>query len=191
MGHREEERVVLVGTDQRITSGPAAKTAAFKGRIHGCTRTLRSNVRFLLHRGRRPYMAHGRPHPHQPAGPVSGVKPAMPSLCHLPCKVQGRRHGLEHDPEQSDDASADLALRLPHAHGPAGPRVRAARQDHPRDIALRNPGGRVSAPRPSDQSQPLARHVLRLGVGAEPLREHRKPVAADARTLPASCTCRQ
>jgi hypothetical protein len=58
MGHREEERVVLVGTDQRITSGPAAKTAAFKGRIHGCTRTLRSNVRFLLHRGRRPYMAH-------------------------------------------------------------------------------------------------------------------------------------
>src|SRR5258708_7670376 len=42
MGHREEERVVLVGTDQRITSGPAAKTAAFKRRIHGCTRTLRS-----------------------------------------------------------------------------------------------------------------------------------------------------
>src|ERR1700674_4074514 len=54
----KKERVVLVGTDQRITSGPAAKTAAFKGRIHGCTRTLRSNVRFLLHRGRRPYMAH-------------------------------------------------------------------------------------------------------------------------------------
>ena len=57
MGHREEERVVLVGTDQRITSGPAAKTAALKGLIHGCTRTLRSYVRFLLHRGRRPYMA--------------------------------------------------------------------------------------------------------------------------------------
>jgi hypothetical protein len=31
--------------------------AAFKGRIHGCTRTLRRYVRFLLHRGRRPYMA--------------------------------------------------------------------------------------------------------------------------------------
>ena len=41
------------------TSGPAAKAAAFKGRIHGCTRTLRRNVRFLLHRGRRPYMAPG------------------------------------------------------------------------------------------------------------------------------------
>ena len=27
------------------------------GRIHGCTRTLRRKVRFLLHRGRRPYMA--------------------------------------------------------------------------------------------------------------------------------------
>ena len=26
---------------QRITSRPAAKVAAFKGRIHGCTRTLR------------------------------------------------------------------------------------------------------------------------------------------------------
>jgi hypothetical protein len=28
------------------------------GRIHGCTRTLRRKVRFLLHRGHRPYMAH-------------------------------------------------------------------------------------------------------------------------------------
>ena len=31
---------------------------AFAGRIHGCTRTLRRKVRFLLHRGHRPYMAH-------------------------------------------------------------------------------------------------------------------------------------
>src|ERR1700734_1210648 len=54
---REQQRVVLSGTDQRITSGPAAIMAAFKGRIHGCTRTLRRYVRFLLHRGRRPYMA--------------------------------------------------------------------------------------------------------------------------------------
>jgi len=30
-----------LGLDQRITSGPAAKVAAFKGRIHDCTRTLR------------------------------------------------------------------------------------------------------------------------------------------------------
>jgi len=36
------------GTDQRITSGPAATTAAFRGRIHGCTRTLRGNVLFPL-----------------------------------------------------------------------------------------------------------------------------------------------
>ena len=75
MGHREEERVVLVGTDQRITSGPAAKTAAFKGRIHGCTRTLRSNVRFLLHRGRRPYMAHGRHAGRWATGPLTEVNP--------------------------------------------------------------------------------------------------------------------
>jgi hypothetical protein len=39
--------VLLVGTDQRITSGPAATTAAFRGRIHGCTRTIRGNVRFF------------------------------------------------------------------------------------------------------------------------------------------------
>src|SRR5258708_1202618 len=44
--HASKERVLLVGTDQRITSRPAAKTAALKGRIHGCTRTLRGNVRF-------------------------------------------------------------------------------------------------------------------------------------------------
>jgi hypothetical protein len=30
MGHARKERVVLVGTDQRITSAPAAKRAAFK-----------------------------------------------------------------------------------------------------------------------------------------------------------------
>src|SRR5262245_6550870 len=81
MCHARKERVLLIGTDQRITSGPAARTAALKGRIHGCTRTLRTTARFpsctagavhtwlhpnashnrqipLLHRGRRPYMAH-------------------------------------------------------------------------------------------------------------------------------------
>jgi hypothetical protein len=80
MGHREEERVVLVGTDQRITSGPAAKTAAFKGRIHGCTRTLRRYVRFLLHRGRRPYMAHSRDGGRPSWRPVLGV--VLPPLWH-------------------------------------------------------------------------------------------------------------
>jgi hypothetical protein len=40
--------VLMFGTDQRITSGPAATTAAFKGRIHGCTRTIRGNVRFFF-----------------------------------------------------------------------------------------------------------------------------------------------
>src|SRR6476661_10400132 len=68
MGHARKERVVLFGTDQRITSGPAAMAAASRrrqsskrktGRIHDCTRTLRRYVRFLLHRGRRPYMTQG------------------------------------------------------------------------------------------------------------------------------------
>src|SRR5258708_3237618 len=58
MCHASKERVLLFGTDQRITSGPAATTAAFKGRIHGCTRTIsRKRQILLLHRGRRPYMA--------------------------------------------------------------------------------------------------------------------------------------
>jgi hypothetical protein len=47
MCHASKERVLLVGTDQWITSGPAATTAAFKGRIHGCTRTIRGDVRFF------------------------------------------------------------------------------------------------------------------------------------------------
>src|SRR5712692_9344402 len=47
MCHARKERVLLFRTDQRITSGPAARTAAFRGRIHGCTRTLRKNVRFF------------------------------------------------------------------------------------------------------------------------------------------------
>ena len=47
MGHASKERVVLIGTDQWITSGPAAKAAALKGRIHGCTRTFREKVRFF------------------------------------------------------------------------------------------------------------------------------------------------
>jgi transposase len=63
MCHARKERVLLFGTDQRITSGPAARTAAFRGRIHGCTRTISLKRQiFLLHRGRRPYMAlRGRP----------------------------------------------------------------------------------------------------------------------------------
>ena len=48
-------------TDQWITSGPAARTAALRGRIHGCTRTLRATSNsFPLHRGRRPYMPKSR-----------------------------------------------------------------------------------------------------------------------------------
>src|SRR5215471_18573252 len=47
LGHAQKERVSLFGTDQRITSGPAVKTAALKGRIHDCTRTIRGNVQFF------------------------------------------------------------------------------------------------------------------------------------------------
>jgi hypothetical protein len=43
-----KERVLLVGTDQRITSGPAATTAALRGRIHGCTRIVSQKVQILF-----------------------------------------------------------------------------------------------------------------------------------------------
>src|SRR5262245_14907426 len=37
----------MIGTDQRITSGPAARTAASRGRIHDCTRIVSRKVRFF------------------------------------------------------------------------------------------------------------------------------------------------
>src|SRR5215469_18787563 len=67
MGHARKERVLLIGTDQRITSGPAAKAAASHGAnppsenrsdtwLHP-NASQRSQI-FPLHRGRRPYMTH-------------------------------------------------------------------------------------------------------------------------------------
>src|ERR1700737_483823 len=47
MCHARKERVLLIGTDQRITSGPAARTAASRGWIHGCTRIVSRKVRFF------------------------------------------------------------------------------------------------------------------------------------------------
>src|SRR5271166_7096926 len=62
VGHARKERVLLIGTDQRITSGPAARTAAFGGRIHGCTRTIRRKVRFFSLAPRAPSI-HGTSRP--------------------------------------------------------------------------------------------------------------------------------
>ena len=68
LGQAILERVVLIGTDQRITSGPAATAAASQPRdpserkqavYMAATRTLRrKSDSFPLQRGRRPYMAH-------------------------------------------------------------------------------------------------------------------------------------
>jgi hypothetical protein len=70
MGHATLERVFLFGTRSAdhirasghsgcVVMGPVLHSKT--GRIHGCTRTLRGNVKFFLHRGRRPYMAHHIP----------------------------------------------------------------------------------------------------------------------------------
>src|ERR1700694_1119212 len=48
MCHARKERVLLIGTDQRITSGPAARTAAPRGRIHGCTRIVSRKGQILF-----------------------------------------------------------------------------------------------------------------------------------------------
>src|SRR6266404_118476 len=65
MGHARKERVVLFGTDQRITSGPAAKRPHSKAEYMTAPERFADSqiypnasliVRFLLHRGRRPYM---------------------------------------------------------------------------------------------------------------------------------------
>ena len=46
VGHAKKERVLLFGTDQRITSGSAATTAAFKGRLLGhLTHTITAETR--------------------------------------------------------------------------------------------------------------------------------------------------
>ena len=58
MGQAKKERAKVFGTDQRITSGPAATTAAFTGRIHCCTRTFRSESDSSCTAGRPPYMTH-------------------------------------------------------------------------------------------------------------------------------------
>src|SRR5947209_12056715 len=59
MCHARKERVLVIGTDQRITSGPAARTAASRGRIHGCTRIVSRKVRFFSLAPRAPSI-HGR-----------------------------------------------------------------------------------------------------------------------------------
>src|SRR5262249_41962243 len=46
--HARKERAELIGTDQWITSGPAATPAALRGRIHGCTRIVSRKVRFFF-----------------------------------------------------------------------------------------------------------------------------------------------
>jgi hypothetical protein len=58
MGHASKERVLLIGTDQRITSGPAAKRLHSKaGYMAAPERFAKKSDSFPLHRGRRPYMA--------------------------------------------------------------------------------------------------------------------------------------
>jgi hypothetical protein len=57
MAHAKKERAKVFGTDQRITSGPAAKTAPHSKAGYMAAPNVWLRVRFLLHCGRRPYIA--------------------------------------------------------------------------------------------------------------------------------------
>jgi hypothetical protein len=56
LGHAKKERVSLFGTDQRITSWPAARRPRSKAEYMTAPERFADSLRFLLHRGRRPYM---------------------------------------------------------------------------------------------------------------------------------------
>ena len=58
MCHASKERVRLIGTDQRITSGPAANGCIQRPNTWLHPNDSRKGLTLLLHRGRRPYMAH-------------------------------------------------------------------------------------------------------------------------------------
>ena len=57
MCHASKERVRLIGTDQRITSGPAANGCIQRPNTWLHPNDSRKGLTLLLHRGRRPYMA--------------------------------------------------------------------------------------------------------------------------------------
>jgi hypothetical protein len=95
--------VLEIRTDQRITSGLAARTAAFKDRIHGCTRTFREKVRFFSLAPRAPsihgtspvtYFAarretRGRSPAADPRRPLAGPPPHNPQRI---CRAIARAH---------------------------------------------------------------------------------------------------
>src|SRR6516164_2400721 len=104
MCHARKERVLLVGTDQRITSGPAAITAAFKGRIHGCTRTLRKTSDSPL--APRAPSIHGTDQ-RITSGPAA-----------ITAAFKGRIHGCTRTLRKTSDSP--LAPRAPSIHGTSG-----------------------------------------------------------------------
>ena len=105
------------------------------GRIHGCTRTLRRKVRFLLQRGHRPYMAHS-------AGSINSdrsarMRASVPSLIRASepaiashIRRQDRREfpGFSHDvlpPQaQTSTKSRSELARLDRNSGPPLPHER-------------------------------------------------------------------
>src|SRR5215217_9674756 len=61
-GHAKKERASLFGTDQRITSGPAARRPRSKAGYMTAPVSFRERSdSFPLHGGRRPYMTLSRP----------------------------------------------------------------------------------------------------------------------------------
>src|SRR3954469_378945 len=82
LGHAKKERVGLFGTDQRITSGPAARRPRSKAGYMTAPVSFRERSdSFPSHGGRRPYMTRSRHSPDRnPAVQQSAVPPSSAIL---------------------------------------------------------------------------------------------------------------
>ena len=128
MGHAILERALLVGTrsaDHIRASGHSGCIATRRastrktGRIHGCTRTLRRKVRFLLHRGRRPYMAQSDRYCAATECPLSKVQRKSP-----PPRLLAEHPAYMLDPHFVRSSAGGSQIKL-HPNTPR-PRVRRA-----------------------------------------------------------------
>jgi hypothetical protein len=100
--------VLFIGTDQRITSGPAAKRLHSKaGYMAAPERFAERSDSFPLHRGRRPYMTHQTRDDVVPsAGGIPNNPSAPAATDRFAPKRSARRPGARQHPLQAVKSSA-------------------------------------------------------------------------------------
>src|SRR3954447_7243355 len=124
MCHARKERAEVNGTDQRITSGPAATTAAWRGGIHGCTR-----------------------HARKERAEVNGTDQRITSgPAATTAASRGRIHGCTRIVSRKGQ-SLSLAKRAPSIHVPREERTRGSEWDRSADhIRARSHNGCIERP---------------------------------------------